>query len=226
MKRLFLVLGILAFLGVPFVNATVEVRIVNTGTGGGDTGWIICAGTSCSTGTIAVGNYDIVSNIAIQDNGANPILDVSYDAHTTDSTPGTLIFEAIANGYTLNTPETLIHGSGNSTLGDMITFASYGENNNTTCTTTACTPATNGASLASIGPLNDNAGFNSSTTGAGNTVNPYEVGVLITLNSPTNAGGASGDIQLNAVPEPASVMLLGGVLLFAAAGLRRRTRKA
>jgi hypothetical protein len=230
MRKFLLSVGILALLGVPWASATVEVRIINTA-GGGDRGWIVCGGTSCNTGIIVVGNYSIASNIAIKDDVVNPFLDVSYDAHTNVTGAGTIIFEAIADGYTTNATQTQVFGSGNSTMGDMITFASYGGNNNTSCAggVNGCTPASNGALLATVGPPNDNVGFNQGAFGGGNTVTRYELGVTVTLVNPTSQGGASGDIQVNAfnvVPEPASVSLLGGVMLFAVSTIRRKMRRA
>ena len=227
MKKILMLAGILASLGAPWANATVEVRVINTA-GGGDTGWIACAGTSCSfVGT--VGNYSLTSNISVQNLGFNPFLDLSYSATTSVTGAGTLLFETMANGYTFNTPATSLHGSGNSSLGDMITFSGYGGNNNTICPagTNACTPSSNGSNLLeSVGPLTvaQSSGFNMTAPGGGNTVNPYSLGITVTLANPTSVGTASGDIALNAVPEPASVMLLGGALLFTVSTLRRKVR--
>jgi hypothetical protein len=228
MKKMLMLFGLVAVLGVSLANATVEVRIINTA-GGGDTGWIVCAGASCSF-VGAVGNYSIASNIASQSNGTNPFLDLSYSARTSVAGAGTIMFEAIANGYTVNTPVTELVANGNSTLGDQITIGSFGGNNNTTCGggVNGCSAGTNGAALGNIGPLTvaQSASFAQQAAGGGNTVNPYELGLSVTLANPTNAGAGSGDIQLNAVPEPASVVLLGGVLLLVGTRLRRKMRRA
>jgi hypothetical protein len=154
--------------------------------------------------------------------------DLSYDANMTSSNQGLLVLQAIANDYMVSAPGTILAGAGNSSLGDQIRFASYGGNNNTTCGAgvNACSVFSNsgGNLLASIVPLADNAGFNESLSG-GNTVNPYQLGLNISLANATNAGGASSDVKISAVPEPASMLLLGSVLLFAASGLRRRFRR-
>lgn len=227
MKKFALLSGILAFLGIPFANATVEVRIINPITG--DTGWVVCAAMTCTTGTVTVGNY-MASVTAFQNIGINPLLDLSYTANTTNSNPGLLVFEAIANDYTVSTPLTALSGAGNSSLGDQIMFTSFGGTNNDTCPSgmNSCgASATPGNMLATSGFLPDNAGFNTTVFGGGNTVNPYALALQVALTSATSAGGASGDIKISStVPEPASVVLLGGVLLFAASGLRRRRRQA
>ena len=69
--------------------------------------------------------------------------------------------------------------------------------------------------------------------GQGNSVNPYSLGLtasytFLGCGLPSCIPGTfSGEAMIDApVPEPASVTLFGGVLLFAAAGLRRQTRKA
>jgi hypothetical protein len=217
--------GILASLGVPWANATVEVRIINA-LGGGDTGWIQCAATSCMFSG-AVGNYSVALDSAIQNFGINPFLDLDYQANTTVTGAGTIIFEAMANGYTLNTPETKLVGNGNSTLGDTVSVASFGGNNNTICAAgvNTCTPTSNGSTtLDSLTGLPEPLSV--TAVGGGNTVNPYSLGIVLALNNPVNAGGASGDIALDGVPEPTSVVLLGGVLLFTASGLRRKMRRS
>jgi hypothetical protein len=224
MKKFLMLAGVLASLGVPLANATVEVRVSNGAAG--DSGWMVCGGTTCVF-TGAVGNYSFTLDSAVQNNSLNPLLDMTYQANSTNSNPGTLVIEAIANGYTVSSPGTQLAGSGNSSLGDQITFASYGGNNNTTCASgiNGCHANNNGALLASIGPLDDNAGFNSSANGGGTSVNPYELGIYATFASPTNGGTLSGDLKINAVPEPASVALLGGVMLFAVSTIRRKMRR-
>jgi len=223
MKNLFAIVGLVA-LGIPCAYATVEVRIINTA-GGGDTGWVQCAGTSCSF-LGAVGNYNIALNLAIQSNSTNPLLDMTYNANTLIAHAGTIEFEAIADGYTLNIPGTQLVANGNSTLGDTVGVAAFGGNNNTICAAgvNGCSASSNGTLLEAGSGLTENLNFTKS--GGGNTVSPYELGLLLLLVNPVNAGNASGDIQLNAVPEPASVALLGGVLLVAVTAIRRKTRRA
>lgn len=237
MKKFLMLAGILASLGAPWASATVEVRLIN---GAADTGWLTnTAGGGCTSFTSStctfvgsVGNYSFALASGIQNTGFNPLLDLGYQVNsTTLANAGTLIIEVMASGYTTGTPGTLLHGSGNSTLGDQVTFADYGGNNNNVCPTASTTCAPNLASpntgstlLSSIGPLNDNAGFNSTLGGGGTSANPYSLGIILTLASPTSLGTASGDIMINAVPEPASVMLLGGVLLFTVGAVRRKMR--
>ena len=251
MRKLLLLSGILAFWGTQFANAdTVEVRIINVvgSAAVGDTGWLQCAPASCNF-TGSVGNWDIASDLTVQHTASNPLLDLSYSATTMYPMPGStglgkIIIEGMANGYAVNTPSFELIDSGHSTF-DISTFTddAYGGNNNNICGASSCwngtsNPAPGGTSSATIaiGP-----GFNRGTPwsvdefGPGNSVNPYSLGLIVSLDNvgcgiPIQfcvTGTLSGDAKLDAVvPEPASVMLLGGVLLFAAAGLRRRTRKA
>jgi hypothetical protein len=207
--------------------SSVEIRIINTA-GGGDTGWIVCPTSSCSF-VGAVGNYSVASDIATMSTINNPFLDLSYSARTSVANAGTIIFEAIADGYTVGNPTTFVQGNGNSTLGDMIQFATFGGNTNTLCAAgiNVCSASSNGAALGSVGPLTigQSAAFNVGAAGAGNTVNPYSLGIQVTLNGPTSAGAASGDIALS-TPEPGSLTLLGGGLLALVGGLRRKMHKA
>src|SRR5260370_8482257 len=129
MKKILMLAGILASLGAPWANATVEIRIINAA-GGGDTGWVTCGGVSCVFAG-AVGNYNVALDSAVQNLGINPLLDMAYQANSLIANPGTIIFEAMANGYTTNTPQIQFIGNGNSTMGDTVSLADYGGNNNT-----------------------------------------------------------------------------------------------
>jgi hypothetical protein len=239
MKKFVLLSGILAFLGIPFANATVEVRVINVvgGVAVGDTGWIQCVGASCIF-TGAVGNYDITSDITVQHTSSNPLLDLAYSASTTiNSNPGTIIIEGMANGYAVNTPTLQLIDNGNSGFSTgTFTDAAYGGNNNNICASgpSLCwngisNPAPSGtgsATIATGGPFTSPATWNVNQSGPGNSVNPYSLGLVVSLANATGLSTFSGDAKIDAVPEPTSVLLLGGVLLFAASGLRRRMRKA
>ena len=250
MRKLLLLSGILAFWGTQFANAdTVEVRIINVvgSAAVGDTGWLQCAPASCNF-TGSVGNWDIASDLTVQHTASNPLLDLAYSASAPYPMPGspagdTIIIEGMANGYAVNTPSFELIDSGHSTF-DISTFTddAYGGNNNNICGASSCwngtsNPAPNGTSSATIanGGLWNRGTWGVDQLGPGNSVDPYSLGLIVSLDNvgcgiPIQfcvTGTFSGDAKLDAVvPEPASVMLLGGVLLFAAAGLRRRTRKA
>src|SRR5215475_10071700 len=248
MRKLLLLSGILAFLGIQFANADTEVRIINVvgSAAVGDTGWIQCMAASCNF-TGSVGHYDIVSDLTIQQTASNPLLDMAYSGSTRDviTGAGTIIIEGMANGYAVNTSSFELIDSGSTTF-DQEDFsdAAYGGNNNTICASGASScwdgtsnPAPNGTNSATsaIGPIfNRGTPWHVDEFGPGNSVNPYSLGLVVTFANvgcgiPIEfclTGTFNGDTKIDApVPEPASVMLLGGVLLFAAAGLRRRTRR-
>ena len=255
MRKLLLLSGILALFGRQFANAdTVEVRIINfelvVGVGGvavGDTGWLQCAAASCNF-TGSVGNWNIVSDLTVQHTASNPLLDLAYSGSTTDlapggTGPGTIVIEGMANGYAVNTPSFELIDNGVGPDMSVFTDAAYGGNNNNICASGASScwngtsnPAPSGTSSATIaiGGFFNKGSWGVDQFGPGNSVNPYSLGLIVSLGdvecTPLTVcvtGTFSGDAKIDAaVPEPASVMLLGGVLLFAAAGLRRRTRTA
>jgi hypothetical protein len=221
-----LALGLIALVAPRTVLADTEIRVMNAA-GGGDTGWIACGGTSCAF-VGGVGNYSLTANIAIQINAGNPLLDLNYDANTSVVNAGTLVFEAMAGDYTFDFSGTTLLGNGNSTLGDTISFSDYGGNNNTVCATgfNACDPSTSSTPLTSIGPIADSS-YGASGTGAGNSANPYSLGIIVNLDSPTSAGTGSGDIALDSgalsVPEPTTIWLLStGLLGLMGMGWRKR----
>jgi hypothetical protein len=73
------------------------------------------------------------------------------------------------------------------------------------------------------GPNADSFGFSGSVAGGNLGAQPYEL--LQELKVTTTASGSlTGDVHLDIVPEPASVVLLGGILLLTARTLRRRAK--
>jgi len=220
MKKFLMMAGILASL-VTGASASVEVRIINAA-GGGDTGWIQCADPSC-TFLGAVGNYFLTLDSAVKTDGVNPFLDMTYGAHTTVANAGTIVIEAMANGYTSFATGFNLVANGNSTLGDSDTIVAYQSNTNAFCAAgvNACVPTTAIVTTPSFTP---NPGYSQTGSGGSSTVNPYSLGLAITISNPTAAGANTGDIMLDAVPEPASVLLLGTLLVGVTQLVRRRVK--
>jgi hypothetical protein len=196
MRKLLLLSGILAFLGIQFAHAdTVEVRIINVvgSAAVGDTGWIECAAASCNF-TGSVGNYDIASDLTLQNTASNPLLDMVYSGSTnTELFPGAIIIEGMANAYAVNTSSFELLDNGVSTF-DISTFtdAAYGGNNNTICASGASScwngtsnPAPSGTSSATIamGPIfNHGTPWSVHEFGPGNSVNPYSLGLVVSFS--------------------------------------------
>jgi hypothetical protein len=221
MRKLFMMAGLVA-LGIPMAYATVEVRIIDVGVA--DTGWITCAATSCSF-VGSVGNYSITSNISSRIDPNNPFLDMSYSATSTVAAPGGIIIETRADGYTTNSPEFQLVGDGNTSFGGSSFIAGYEGVANTICPAgvNTCHASTTSTLITSF--TVPTGSYHVAGDGSGNTVNPYELSLLFAMDRPTGPGILSGDIKLNAVPEPASVALLGGVLLVAVTAIRRKMRR-
>ena len=233
MRKILILAGILASLGVPWASATVEVRIINVGVA--DTGWITCATATCSF-VGALGNYSITSDITVQNTTSNPLLDMSYSASSlTNSNPGTIVIEAMASGYNVNTPELQLIDNGNSHYNPgTFSDAAYGGNNNNICPAgvNACwnnnaPSGTSSQTIATGGPFPATGAVTTwavNKIGPGSTTTPYSLGLVVTLANPSGLSTFSGDAAIDAVPEPASVVLLGGVMLLTMGALRRKLR--
>jgi len=245
MKAFLAIAGLVALLGVPKANASIEVRIINVvgGVAVGDTGWIIGTGDGINSAIFSgtVGNYNVTGDTAVSHvgTGSNPLLDMAYNATAlTNANPGTIIIEAMANTYTTASPgfEFVDNGNSGFTTG-MFTDAAWGGNSNNICAggTSACwngttNPAPSGTPtvlslIGSGGPFASPTTWNVDKFGGSSTVSPYALGIAVMLANPTGTSTMSGDAKINAVPEPASVALLGGMLLFVGTTLRRRARR-
>jgi hypothetical protein len=197
-------------------------------------------GTNSAILAEAVGNYDMASAIAVTHPASNPLLDISYSATTlTNSNPGTIIIEVMADGYTIPTPGFEFFDNGNSgfTTGTFTDAAWGGNSNNiclpgnTTCWNGVSNPAPSGTPtvlnlIAAGGPFTGTTTWGVDKLGGAAITSPYALGITVTLTNPTGLSTMSGDAKIDAVPEPASVALLGGILLFAGTTLRRRARQA
>jgi hypothetical protein len=214
-------LAILALICTPRAQATVEITLTNGAAsvtvldGGAGDG---CAAVNCVTFNGALGNYMINVSTGISSNGGQPFLDLNSVNMTATANAGLLSISTTQTGYTLNTPQFNFSVGGTSTLGGNVSFAAYGGTNNTAFST-----ANQIGSTLNFGTTSP---FSGATVGAGNTVNPYALTIVASLNGvngPLTA--ASFNASIDAVPEPVSVSLLGGVLLFTATAIRRRLRR-
>jgi len=214
-----LLAGALALVCIPQANATVEITLTNGASSvtviDGAVG-DVCSAANCVTFSGAVGNYLINISTGIAQNSTNPYLDLNSVNLTTLSNAGLLTISTSSNGYTNTVPQFSFQVGGTSSLGGAATFKAYGGTSNTLFDTSNQI----GNTLTFPG-----SPFSGTTiASSGNTVNPYSLTIVATLNGVT-PGSASFDAAIDAVPEPASMSLLGGALLLTAAALRKRVRR-
>ncbi|MEO8368209.1 MAG: PEP-CTERM sorting domain-containing protein [Candidatus Solibacter sp.] len=218
-----LAMGIVAVSGMaPRANATVQVTLANGASsvtiidgGVGD----VCGGVGifddCVTFSGVLGNYRINVSTGIAQNGTNPFLDLNSVNLTSVSNAGTLTVSTSANGFTAPAPQFHFEVGGTSSLGGSSSFAAYGGNSN------GLMDLSHQIGNTLVFPTSP---FSNVTNGSGATVGTYSLSIVATLVG-VSAGTVSFDAALNAVPEPATMALLGVVLLFSGSAIRRKYRR-
>lgn len=81
-----------------------------------------------------------------------------------------------------------------------------------------------GTLIGTTGPLSGPA-FSTTFTGRGPAAAPYSLTQVLTVSTTAPGTMFSGDFELTMVPEPASVALLGGALLFVSGVMRKKFRR-
>ena len=215
-----MLLGMLAFVATPQAYATAELQLTSGATnvivsdnGSGDldptVGQIIFSG--------AVGDWNINLTTGLSHGPGLAAMDLgSTDATSTG--PSTLIIEFSDTGFTVGAPGFEVRATGHITNSGSgtATIDSWFDNSNVLFG--------QGGSIATLGPFSPSYDATGSSAGPG--VPLYSLTEQITLTSGTGGVEWSTDTTLSAVPEPASVALLGGVLLFTVSAIRRKARRA
>ena len=220
------VAGVLALVCAPQANATVEITLTN----GASSITVVdgsaqdsCAAANCVTYNGSIGNYVISVSTGLSNNaGVNPFLDLNSvnmvfpPSLGGPSGPAGVLTIATSNtGFTTQATQFSFSVGGTSSLGGGTSFAAYGGNSNTIFDTSHQIGST--LSFPSTP-------FSGATIGTGNTMSTYSLTLVASING-LNSGAASFDAAIDAVPEPVSVSLLGGVLLFTASAIRRKLRR-
>lgn len=212
----------------PSANATIELKI-SDGTnsvdildqGAGD----ICnlaADTNllCFNGN--VGNWSLsVTTGRSKDQSAPFSIDLNGNSKLKLADATTLTIQLSDNGFSPAVNGDTLHIGGTLAPGATLVAQAFG---GTTTGKFDFTHQIGGTLTFTDPPLSD---FSGNTTGAFTGVDNYGLTIQTQL---TFAAGASGlvtyDANLDPVPEPASVALLGGILLAAGGAIRRKLRRS
>ena len=216
MKKVVVLAVLLAAMAVPAAFATAELVLVSGATtvdvlDGSGLDSNLAPGAVTYVGAVGNWNLNITSGIE----GSTPFFDlVSFDSTDSQTDPIALLFSdtvALPSSFTLNAGGTVSTSGGTPTVvfGAFTGAAKFDLTHQIgsflTFHTTPYSGSTSGATFAGDTSLTLAASID---LGAG------------------HKGAASFDSALDTVPEPASVSMLGGVLLILGGALRRRIKKA
>lgn len=193
---------------ISLTNGASSVLITDGGVGDA------CVSVNCVTFLGVVGNYLINISTGVAQDGVNPFLDLNSVNLATQPNAGLLTIATSQTGFMTDAPGFGLTVGGTSTLGGNSTFKAYGGNSNIAFDTSHLL----GALAFPTSP------FSGSVSGSGNLLTPYSLTIVATVNGITT-GTASFDAALGttavAVPEPATMSLLGAALI----ALRRKMRR-
>ena len=214
------VVGALALASAPGAYATVELQL--TDSAGGTTG--ILSGENCGAGCIsfngAVGGWNINITTGTAADGFSPMMDLnSIDHHNASATPSVLTIEFSADSFTTFAPQFMLNAGGTVGAGGTVTASLFGATSNTLFDLSNQI----GTTLSFSNPP---ISFSGTETAGAATVYPYALTEVATITFGKNAGQASFDYSVDSIPEPAGVVLLGGVLLATVSAIRRKARRA
>jgi len=189
----------------------------------GDTCGIVGTPNNCVTFNGVVGDWDINVDTGTSKSAASPnLMDVSFNAHHTAGTgpagAGQLTIEFSDMNFAPAVLGLVDQIGGTLTSGMSLTAQLFGAHNNTLFDTSAGNKV--GADLTfSSSP------FSGTDGGPVAGVSPYAMTMVLKLSIAEGAtGSTTGDYSTAGIPEPASVALLGGVLLLTVNAIRRKRR--
>jgi len=217
MRKNLYILAVLAVLMMSF-SPTASATLQLTLSSGGTTQTVSNAGSPVIF-IGAVGNW--IVNVTTGISGSNPLLHFnSVDQLGTPAGTGTNALTITLTSFGLNSGGSAV--SFDSVIGPVLagqhslTYQAYTDpTNGGNLTNTA------GSLLSFSNPTNTSVSLSGATSGgfvAANTL--YSLSQVVVISG-TAAGTTSFDASIEAVPEPATVVLLGGVLVAAFTKLRR-----
>lgn len=222
--------ALLAF--VPNAGATLQLQLSSGGTTINLTDCTLGSAAACilagftdtngAAGQITyiggIGNWNL--NVTTGTVGTNPIIDLNSVDTVTGSGTG-------ANTLTLQFSETGLSGpapkgflstiGGTLAAGTTLQYQAFVDTSNTIFGT--------GINVGGVQNFGPGGGFSGSVTGGSFTSTgafSATEQVILSGNGPSTGATSSFDAALDAVPEPAAVLLLGGALLFSAGAIRRK----
>lgn len=235
-----LVAGLITF--APTASATLQLNLysggllvtVNDDNGGFDG----CAVSDCITFSGSIGTWIVNVSTGTAFAGGNPLIDLSSFNRGSGSTAlGTdLTITFSGTGFVGPVSSLTSHIGGTLASGASLSYSAYVDNTNTGTILAGAShgPAVLPAPGAPLGTLIGSTqsftnppdiSFSGDTTG-GSAGAIYALTQVVTLTG-TVVGSSSFDANIDpTVPEPASVALLGGILLFSVSAIRRKVRRA
>ena len=244
--QLFIALALVALVCAPAANATAALRICDglgncltaddTTAGGTATATGASAGGifAAAPGSVTIIGHVGVFNVNVDTGLTKPVIGGTKDPNmdlslqTVSTAAGTLTVQwsdAAPPGFLLTPGVAKAHAGG--TNGGTTTAAGnkivYTTSFDSTTPGTLFSPGTTLTSQT-FGPFGaGTSSFSGDAAGGSITSAPYELMQQLVFTA-AGATQASGDFHLSIVPEPASIVLLGGVLLVTARTLRRRAK--